>query len=101
MARANVRGHTRDGNPVRSHTRHTQGARPSLFTPSPGRAGRNITRAVRAAKRHRKGAAAVLGGAAAGEIALYLTFKTAGGILMGTALLLGVVGGALWFSARR
>lgn len=106
MPRAKVGSHTRS-NPnggttrVTSHTRRTRGARPSPFTFSPGRAGRNFTRAFRAAKNRKKLAAGLLATAGVAEIAGFLTFKTAGGLLVGTGLLLGAVGGALWLSARR
>lgn len=102
MPRAKVGGYRRaDGTKVGSYTQRRRGARPSPWSLSPGRAGRNFQRAFHSAKRRKRLAAGLLATAAVAEIAGFLTAKTAGGLLIGAGLLAGALGGALWMSARR
>lgn len=102
MPRAKVGGYVKDDDTkVKAHTRGHRAARPTWWTPSPGRSGRNFRRMFRSVKAGRRITAFGFGTLAVGEIAAFAGLKAAGGILMGTGLFVGVVGGALWFSARR
>jgi hypothetical protein len=100
---ARVRTHTRrtasgGTTTVRQHSRRTRGRRGLV---SPGHAWKLAKRALRAARRHKRATALVLGGLAVGELGAWLTLRgvafvvaTAAVLALGVASLAAAASGA-------
>jgi len=86
MPRTNVRRHTREGRPVRSHTRRVE------FKFRPSRAWRNARRATRHWGKERYVRATLFGTAAVAEVLGYATAKSVGGVLVILGAFLAVAG---------
>jgi hypothetical protein len=104
VATGHVRTHTRTINgrkvTVHDHSRKGQGGkqRPPLLQPR--RAGRNLKRAWKAARRHKKAAAFGFGLLCLGELGGWATGQTVGATFTVLALVFGGIGAAALHSTR-
>lgn len=85
-----VRAHTRNGKPVRAHSRQS---RPRKGLVSPRHAWQLAKRARRASKKKKTVLACVLGALAVGELASWLVLDTAGMVLSLAGFVLVMAGG--------